>query len=78
MRLGREAQAHVVEEEVVGRGVRACRDRDATAGRGGAHLVRDHVRLCFPAEPHLLEEAVRRMRLAWEDVQSADVLTAAV
>jgi DNA-binding transcriptional MocR family regulator len=41
-------------------------------------LFLDHVRLCFPAEPHLLQEAVRRMRLAWEDVQSADVLTAAV
>jgi DNA-binding transcriptional MocR family regulator len=41
-------------------------------------LFLDHVRLCFPAEPHLLEEAVRRMRLAWEDVQRADVLTAAV
>src|SRR3954469_13075306 len=41
-------------------------------------LFLDHVRLCFPAEPHLLQEAVRRMRLAWEDVQSSDVLTAAV
>ncbi len=27
----------------------------------------------FPAEPPLLEEAVRRMRLAWEDVQRAGV-----
>ena len=41
-------------------------------------LFLDHVRLCFPAEPPLLVEAVRRMRLAWEDVQGADVLAAAV
>jgi DNA-binding transcriptional MocR family regulator len=41
-------------------------------------LFLDHIRLCFPAEPHQLEEAVRRMRLAWEDVQRAGDLTAAV
>jgi DNA-binding transcriptional MocR family regulator len=41
-------------------------------------LFLDHVRLCFPAEPHLLVEAVRRMRLAWEDLQHAGDLTAAV
>jgi DNA-binding transcriptional MocR family regulator len=41
-------------------------------------LFLDHIRLCFPAEPALLEEAVRRMRLAWEDVQRAGTLTAAV
>jgi DNA-binding transcriptional MocR family regulator len=41
-------------------------------------LFLDHVRLCFPAEPHLLEEAVRRLRLAWADVQRAGALTAAV
>jgi DNA-binding transcriptional MocR family regulator len=60
----------------------------ATARRGVAiatgsntapdDLFLDHIRLCFPAEPPLLEEAVRRMRLAWEDVQRADALTAAV
>jgi DNA-binding transcriptional MocR family regulator len=60
----------------------------ATARRGVAiatgsntapdDLFLDHVRLCFPAEPPLLEEAVRRMRLAWEDVQRHGALTAAV
>jgi DNA-binding transcriptional MocR family regulator len=60
----------------------------ATARRGVAiatgsntapdDLFLDHIRLCFPAEPALLEEAVRRMRLAWEDVQRAGALTAAV
>jgi DNA-binding transcriptional MocR family regulator len=41
-------------------------------------LFLDHIRLCFPAERPLLEEAVRRLRLAWEDVQHAGALTAAV
>jgi DNA-binding transcriptional MocR family regulator len=41
-------------------------------------LFLDHIRLCFPAEPHQLEEAVRRLRLAWEDVQRAGDLEAAV
>jgi DNA-binding transcriptional MocR family regulator len=60
----------------------------ATARRGVAiatgsntapdDLFLDHIRLCFPAEPPLLEEAVRRMRLAWEDVQRAGTLSAAV
>jgi len=41
-------------------------------------LFLDHVRLCFPAEPPELEEAVRRLRLAWEDVLRSGHLTAAV
>jgi DNA-binding transcriptional MocR family regulator len=41
-------------------------------------LFLDHIRLCFPLAEPVLEEAVRRLRLAWEDVQEAGSLTAAV
>jgi hypothetical protein len=32
-------------------------------------LFLDHVRMCFPAPPELLVEAVERLAAAWEDLR---------
>lgn len=61
--------------------VAATRHGVAIATGSGAapeDLFPAHVRLCFPAEPPVLEEGVRRLAAAWREVEAAHVPLAAV
>jgi len=48
------------------------------SGSAPEDLFPAHVRLCFPAEPAVLEEGVRRLAAAWREVEAAHVPLAAV
>ena len=48
------------------------------SGSAPEDLFPAHVRVCFPAEPAVLEEGVRRLAAAWREVEAAHVPLAVV